>query len=87
MSTANRDVITLLQAVEAQARRNGATPLPPPCSERALSALRVCVRDELGTAASTGELQLLDLVPRQVMDTFPAFDALIRVVVERCLRS
>jgi len=29
----------------------------------------------------------LDLVPRQVMDTFPSFDALIRVVVERCLRS
>jgi len=28
-----------------------------------------------------------DLVPRQVMDTFSSFGALIRVVVERCLRS
>jgi len=37
--------------------------------------------------ASTGEFQVLDLVPRQVMETLPSFDALMGVALARCLNS
>jgi hypothetical protein len=37
--------------------------------------------------ASTGEFQALDLVPRQVMETLPSFDALMGVALARCLNS
>ena len=38
-------------------------------------------------ALSTGEFQILDLVPRQVMETLPSFNALIDVALGRCLNS
>ena len=37
--------------------------------------------------SSTGEFQILDLVPRQVMETLPSFNALIEVALGRCLNS
>ena len=37
--------------------------------------------------SSTGEFQILDLVPRQVMATLPSFDALISLALDRCLHS
>jgi hypothetical protein len=37
--------------------------------------------------SSTGEFQLLDLVPRQRMATFPTFDALLSLALRRCLNS
>ena len=37
--------------------------------------------------SSTGEFQILDLVPRQVMETLPSFDALMEVALARCLHS
>ena len=37
--------------------------------------------------SSTGEFQILDLVPRQVMETLPSFNALIEVALSRCLNS
>jgi hypothetical protein len=37
--------------------------------------------------SSTGEFQILDLVPRQVMETFPTFDALMGLALDRCLNS
>ncbi len=52
------------------------------CS-RAATALRRCSRPAL----STGEFQILDLVPRQVMETLPSFNALIEVALGRCLNS
>lgn len=145
MSTLNRDVMALLQDVEAQARRYGAAALRPPCDEQRLGTLRLRVRDELGLAlpaelgellrvadgmnwnglylypsadlvaanldhrdveglqdvlvfgndsldlltwhSATGEFQLRDLVPRQVVETFPTFDALLRLALNRCLNS
>ena len=135
----------LLREVEMQARRYGAAALQPPCTEQAVRALRLRVRDELGIPrsgefeeflriadglnwngfylyssadlvesnldqravegledvlvfgndsldlftwrASTGEFQILDLVPRQVMETLPSFNALIEVALGRCLKS
>ena len=135
----------LLRDVEAQARRYGTAALQAPCTERAVRALRLRVRDELGLPlpvefeeflriadglnwnglylypsadlvesnldqrevegledvlvlgndsldlftwrSSTGEFQILDLVPRQVMETLPSFNALIEVALGRCLNS
>jgi hypothetical protein len=37
--------------------------------------------------SSTGEFQILDLVPRQVMESLPSFNALIEVALGRCLNS
>lgn len=50
---------------------------------RAATAPRRCSRPAL----STGEFQILDLVPRQVMETLPSFNALIEVALGRCLNS
>jgi hypothetical protein len=37
--------------------------------------------------SSTGEFQVLDLVPRDVLETLPTFDALMGVALGRCLNS
>ena len=37
--------------------------------------------------SSTGEFQVLDLVPREVVATLPSFDALLSVALGRCLNS
>jgi hypothetical protein len=37
--------------------------------------------------ASTGEFQVLDRVPREVMESLPSFDALMEVALGRCLNS
>jgi hypothetical protein len=37
--------------------------------------------------SSTGEFQVLDLVPRDVLETLPSFDALMGVALGRCLNS
>jgi hypothetical protein len=37
--------------------------------------------------SSTGEFQVLDLVPRDVLETLPSFDALMGVALRRCLNS
>ena len=37
--------------------------------------------------SSTGEFQILDLLPRDVLETLPSFDALMGMSLGRCLNS
>ena len=64
----------LLREVEMQARRYGAAALQPPCATASTSTWRLGVPDPR-------------LVPRQVMETLPSFNALIDVALGRCLNS
>ena len=85
--------VTCTRSCCATSSRRRAATAPRRCSRRGTGGpedVLVFGHDSLDLFAwrsSTGEFQVLDLVPRDVLKTLPSFDALMGVALGRCLNS